>query len=179
MTPTTTRRHLVLVGLMGAGKTTVGAVCAARLDRPLVDTDELVVAGTGRTIEEIFATSGEAGFRALEQQAVADACASPHPLVIACGGGVVLDPQNRSALKRSGFVVWLRAEVGELAARVRAEGRVRPLLPAAGEERALERLATLRASAYDAVADVEVATDGRSVEQVADAVLQEVARCAA
>jgi shikimate kinase len=154
-------------------------VCATRLDRPLVDTDELVVAAAGRTIEEIFATSGEAGFRALEQQAVADACASPQPLVIACGGGVVLDPRNRSVLHRTGFVVWLRAEPSELATRVRAEGRIRPLLPPAGEEQALERLATLREAAYDAVADVAVATDGRSVDEVADAVLEEVARCAA
>jgi len=179
MTATASRRHLVLVGLMGAGKTTVGAVCAARLDRPLVDTDELVVATAGSTIEEIFATGGEAGFRALEQQAVADACASPQPLVIACGGGVVLDPQNRNLLHNTGFVVWLRAEPSELASRVRAEGRVRPLLAPAGEEQALERLAALRQAAYDAIADVAVATDGRSVDEVADSVLEEVARCAA
>jgi shikimate kinase len=164
---------------MGAGKTTVGAACATRLDRPFVDTDELVVAAAGRTVEEIFATSGEAGFRALEQQAVADACASPQPLVIACGGGVVLDPQNRNVLHGAGFVVWLRAEPSELATRVRAEARVRPLLPPAGEEQALARLATLREAAYAAVADVEVATDGRSVDEVADVVLEEVARCAA
>ena len=179
MTATTSRRHLVLVGLMGAGKTTVGAVCAARLDRSFVDTDELVVAAAGRTIEEIFVTAGEAGFRALEHQAVSDACASPLPLVIACGGGAVLDPQNRDVLRGTGLVVWLRAAPSELATRVRAEGRVRPLLPAAGEEQALERLAMLREAAYDAVADAAVDTDGRSIDDVADAVLAEVARCAA
>ena len=76
-------------------------------------------------------------------------------------------------------VVWLRAEPSELATRVRAEARVRPLLPPAGEEQALARLAALRETAYAAVADVEVATDGRSVDEVTDAVLAEVARCAA
>jgi len=91
----------------------------------------------------------------------------------------VVDPQNRNLLHNTGFVVWLRAEPGELASRVRAEGRVRPLLPPAGEEQALERLAALREAAYDSVADVAVATDGRSVDEVADSVLEEVARCAA
>jgi shikimate kinase len=138
-----------------------------------------VVAAAGRTIEEIFATAGEAGFRALEQQAVAEVCASPEPLVIACGGGVVLDQQNRDALHGTGFVVWLRAAPSELATRVRAQGRVRPLLPTAGEEQALEHLAMLREAAYEAVSDAAVDTDGRSVGEVADAVLAEVARCAA
>ncbi len=90
-------RHLVLVGLMGAGKTTVGEVCASRLGRPFVDTDDVVEATTGRVIAEIFATDGEAAFREAERRAVADVCASPEPLVIACGGGAVARPREPPA----------------------------------------------------------------------------------
>src|SRR5438552_4016152 len=95
--------------MMGAGKTTVGERCAARLGRRFVDTDALVEARTGRTVGEIFAAEGEPAFRAYERAAVAEACATPEPLVIACGGGVVLDPDNRRILRARSLVVWLRA----------------------------------------------------------------------
>src|SRR3954470_24212594 len=104
-----TERHLVLVGLMGAGKTTVGQRCAVILDRPFVDTDELVVATAGVPFDDIWGAEGEQGFRARERFAVADAAASPTPLVISCGGGAVLDADNRRALRATGLVVWLLA----------------------------------------------------------------------
>lgn len=172
------QRHLVLIGLMGAGKTTVGELCASRLGRPFVDTDQLVEAGTGRSVAEIFTSDGEAAFRALEQQAVIDACESPQPLVIACGGGAVLDPESRKRLRGSGVVVWLRAAPAELAARVRDHLPDRPLLPAPGAEQELERLTELRVAAYEATAHLAVDTDGRSIEDTVDTVLAEVARCA-
>jgi shikimate kinase len=171
------RRHLVLVGLMGAGKTTVGARCAARLDRPFVDTDDLVETLAGRTVAELF-TEGEATFRSFERDAVADACASPTPLVIACGGGAVVDSTNRRRLRHSGFVVWLRAEPQVLADRVCGDGVDRPLLTDAGTLPTLARLADTRAPAYEAVADVAVTTEGRSPDAVATAVLEELDRCA-
>src|SRR5689334_6272521 len=108
-------RHLALVGLMGAGKTTVGRRCATRLDRPFVDTDDVIATAAGQSIPEIFASGGEAHFRELERAAIADVCASPAALVIACGGGAVLDPENRRALRASGVVVWLRAPAEILA----------------------------------------------------------------
>jgi shikimate kinase len=162
-------RHLVLIGLMGAGKTTVGKVCARRLGRTFVDTDD-VVTGTARmTVDEIFTEGGEAGFRRLEHDVVADVCASPEPLVVACGGGAVLDPDNRRALRSAGIVVWLRAPAGTLAGRV-GDGSTRPLLrddPVG----ALARLERLREPAYEAAAHVSVDTDGVDVESVAGAVL--------
>jgi len=164
--------HLVLVGLMGAGKSTVGAECARRLERPFVDTDELVEAVTGTTIGELFATVGEQAFRAHERTAVEDACASPEPAVISCGGGAVLDPDNRRRLRDRGFVVWLRAAPDVLADRVRADGVDRPLLGPAGAVATLERLAVTRQDAYEAAAHAIVDTDGRDVTQVADAVLE-------
>lgn len=172
------RRHLVLVGLMGAGKTTVGRRLAERMDRPFVDTDELVEALTGRSVSEIFTTDGEGAFRDLERGAVADACAAPDPIVIACGGGAVLDATNRAALRAAGFVVWLQAATERLAARV-GGGEDRPLLRGGAARARLERLAALRSDLYEAVADVAVPTDERDVEQVVDAVLLEVDRCAA
>jgi len=172
------RRHLVLVGLMGAGKTTVGERCAAALGRPLVDTDELVETRTGRTVADLFA-EGEPTFRAVERDAVADACASPAPLVIACGGGAVLDPESRRRLRSTGFVVWLRAAPDVLADRVRHDPAERPLLAREGRLATLTRLAETRAPAYEATADVTVPTEGRNPDEVAAAVLEELDRCAA
>jgi len=159
----------VLVGLMGAGKTTVGGICAERLGRPFVDTDDVVEMLAHAPVAEIFANDGEARFRELEKQAVADVCGSPEPLVIACGGGAVLDPANRRLLRASGRVVWLRAPVSVLRARV-GDGCGRPLL-AAGSRSTLERLAAQRESAYSAAAHVRVDTEGLDPDGVADALL--------
>jgi shikimate kinase len=172
-----TGRLLVLIGLMGAGKTTVGRECARRLDRPFVDTDDLVRANAGMTIEEIFATGGEAGFRAIEQRVVVDVCASPEPLVVACGGGTPLDPDNRRALRSAGVVIWLRAPSATLLTRV-GDGTTRPLLrddPAA----ALARLERLREPAYEAAAHAAVDTEGLDIAGVATAVLSVFAAAAA
>ena len=165
-------RHLVLVGLMGVGKTTVGQRCAQLLDRPFVDTDELVVATAAMPFDDIWAAEGEQGFRAREKVAVADAAASPTPLVISCGGGAVLDADNRRALRARGVVVWLSASSTELASRlVRDDSR--PLLAGGDKTATLERLGAQREPAYEAAAHVRVDTEGRSVDDVAAAVVEE------
>ncbi|MCU1456816.1 MAG: shikimate kinase [Actinomycetia bacterium] len=164
-------RHLVLVGMMGAGKTTVGRACAQSLERPFVDTDDLVSANAGGvSVAELFELEGEAGFRAREKEAVADACASPVPVVIACGGGAIVDADNRRRLRTSGFVVWLQAPTDELHRRVGPDSG-RPLL-AAGGRGSLERIAALRADAYAASADATVDTSGRTIPDVVTDVLQ-------
>ncbi len=162
-------KHLVLIGLMGAGKTTVGRECARRLGRPFVDTDDLVTGAAQMPVERIFENGGEPEFRRLEREAVADVCASPEPLVVACGGGSVLDPENRRALRAAGLVVWLRAPAPTLVARV-GDGASRPLLrddPAA----ALARLERLREPSYEAAAHAQVDTADLDVGAVAAAVL--------
>lgn len=170
--------HLVLIGLMGAGKSTVGERCATALDREFVDTDRLVELNAGMTVAEIFSTQGEPAFRALERTVVADVSASPAPLVIACGGGVALDPDNRRALREHGVVVWLRADAQELGKRV-GSGAGRPLLAGgpgaeAGSPAAtLERLAVLRAPAYEAAAHAIVDTDGLAIDAVTELVMEE------
>jgi shikimate kinase len=170
MTGQGSAHHLVLVGLIGAGKTTVGALCAQRLGRDFLDTDHIVEALAACTVSEIFAETGEAGFRTLERQAISDACAAPSPSVIACGGGAVLDPDNRSALHAAGTVVWLRAAARSLADRVGVAAS-RPLLADGDREATLARLAALREPAYEAVADVAIDTDGKDADAVADAVI--------
>ena len=93
--------HVVLVGMMGTGKTTVGRLLADRLGRPFFDSDEMVEARTGHTVAELFAASGESGFRSEESAALADGLADPIPSVIAAAGGVVLDPTNRRLIRQA------------------------------------------------------------------------------
>ena len=165
-------KHLVLIGLMGAGKTTVGRRCAQDLDRPFVDTDDLIVAAAGASVPEIFAAEGETAFRAREHAALADAVASPDPLVIACGGGAMVDAENRRAVRDAGFVVWLACAPAELATRVERDGtESRPLLAGGPTAATLTRLQGLRAGTYEQAADARVATDGRDVEAVTRSVL--------
>jgi shikimate kinase len=166
----------MLIGMMGAGKSSVGACLAARLVRPFVDVDDVVTASAGCSVPEVFAAEGEEGFRERERVALADACASPVPLVIAAGGGAMLDPDSRSVARAAATVVWLRAAPAALAARVAggAERTDRPLLATGDAEQTLERLSVLRADVYDAAADVVVVTDDRTVEEVADSIVEQL-----
>jgi shikimate kinase len=174
-------RHLVLVGMMGAGKSTVGSRCAKRLGRPFVDTDELIASGAGVSVAELFERDGEPAFRDLERVAVAEACARPTPSVIAVGGGAVLDAGNRKHLRDNGFVVWLHAAPAQLAARV-GDGRGRPLLNQQSlhgdATSTLQRLAEERSAAYEAAAHVAVGTDGLDLAAVVDDVLAKFAATA-
>jgi shikimate kinase len=167
-----TARHLVLIGLMGAGKTTVGERCAELLDRGFLDTDQLIVAAAGIPFDELWAAEGEQGFRARERVAVADAVASPQSLVISCGGGTVLDPDNRRGLRARGVVVWLEAPAAALASRL-ADDYERPLLAAGDRTATLERIRSLREPAYAAAAHLRVDTQGRTVDEVATRVVEE------
>lgn len=158
--------RVLLVGMMGSGKTTIGKELARRLGWPYLDSDTMVEAHTGRTVPEIFDEQGEAAFRAEEARALAEAVTSDGPAVVAVAGGAVLDPDNRRRLAAGGTVVWLRADVETLTRRV-GDGRGRPLLapdPAA----ALRRLSVERRPLYEQVADVVVDVDHRSPRQVVD-----------
>jgi len=161
--------HLLLVGMMGSGKTTTGRELAARLRRPYLDSDEQVVARSGRTVAEIFADQGEPAFRAEEKAALAEALSSPPPAVVSVAGGAVLDPDNRAALRRSGTVVWLRAGMNTLTQRV-GSGAGRPLL---GDDprAALARLDAARRPLYKELADVVVDVDELSPTQVVDRIV--------
>ncbi len=125
-------KNIVLIGMMGAGKSTVGQLLAGRLKKTLVDTDKLIEAREGLTVEEIFATQGEDYFRSLEV-GVAQGLSLRSGLIIACGGGLPLRETAMAPLKESGTVFWLNRDAGEIYDHVSMEGR--PL--ARGGERGL------------------------------------------
>lgn len=170
MTVFASDQHLVLVGMMAVGKTTVARIAAARLARPVLDSDEMIEQRTGRTVREIFAEDGEPAFRTLENEALRLALASDEPAVIAAAGGVVLNPDNRAALKVSNaHVVWLCADTATLLQRIHSAGH-RPLLdddPAG----TLQRMFREREALYREVANVIVVVDQCSVDEVVEAVL--------
>lgn len=171
-----TKQHplvIALVGLSGSGKSTIAALVATQLGWVQVDTDALVVAQTGRTIAELFATHGEQYFRDLETGALADALASARatPTVIATGGGIVLRPANCDLLRTHAFVVWLDATTAALHARLQAHAERRPLLEAGDPYERLERLRGERREHYAAVADCVVVTDDLSAAAAAEQII--------
>jgi len=165
-------RSVVLIGFMAAGKTAVGRALASRLKFEFCDTDDMVTAAAGRTVEEIFAAEGEQGFRSLERAAVIQAAARPGR-VIACGGGAVLSVRNYGVLKGAGPIVYLRTSADELIARL-GNGEGRPLL-AGDPSEAVPRMLSERAPAYETAADVVVDTDGRAPAEVAEEIAEKLA----
>ncbi len=164
------RTHrLVLVGMMGSGKTTVGRLVASRLGVPFADTDEEIETSTGLSVKDVFSSLGEPAFRRSESDVLSRLLAPGGPVVIAAGGGAVLDEGNRTRMRREATVVWLRAEVRTLTDRV-GTGEGRPLLAGASSDR-LAEITGLRTELYESVAHFVVDTDARSPEAVADAVV--------
>lgn len=155
-----------LIGPMGAGKSAVGRRLAHLLKRDFYDSDDEIERRTGVDIPFIFEKEGEAGFRRRERQVVAELSALPG-IVLATGGGVVLDEENRRDLTVSGTVVYLHASVDQQLRRTR-RGRGRPLLETEDPRQRLEDLMTVREPLYRAMADYVVDTNGRKVTAVAE-----------
>ena len=169
-TPVSPRRHVALIGLMGVGKTAVGAAVGRRTGRRHIDLDRAVTQLAGRSIGVIFHESGEQAFRDLEAECLALHLTLEDPLVLSTGGGVLGREENREALAAA-TVVWLRASTSTLAARV-GDGAGRPLLADDDPVAVIERLVVERVPAYKAAADFVVDTDDRTVDEVADAVIE-------
>ena len=162
--------NIILVGPMGSGKSAVGRLLAQRLDLALVDSDTEIEARTGVDIAYIFEREGEAGFRSREAEVLDDITQRPRVLV-ATGGGAVLDPGTRERMRSRGCVVYLRTSVDQQLARTR-RGAQRPLLMSPDPRGTLERLMGQRAALYEEVADVIVDTDGRKVGAVVDEIVR-------
>ena len=155
--------RILLVGMMGAGKTTVGRALATRLEYGYMDSDHQVESRTGQTVRQIFETRGEAAFREEERHALEEALAGEGPMVISVAGGAVLDPDNRKRLGHAGLVVWLEASPSVLARRVVGAGH-RPLLGDDPQE-ALTRLYRDRVPHYEELADLVINVEERTPEQ--------------
>jgi len=150
--------NLILIGPMGAGKTTVGRHLAELMAMPFHDLDHEIETHTGAAISLVFDLEGEAGFRKREAATLAELAAGSG-LVLATGGGAVLNEDNRRILKQRGFVIWLDAAIDAQLARL-ARDRQRPLLKAPDRRARLEQLAAQRNPLYDEIADLRVASSG-------------------
>lgn len=159
---------IALIGPSGAGKSEIGARLAEALNRPLVDTDALVVEKEGRSIVEIFEQDSESGFRSMESEAVAQAAATPEA-VVACGGGVVLDQANVEALRSSGVVVYLKTNAQVAADRLASAGD-RPLLNGRPVPEGMATLISERRELYEKAADVTVDAN-RNPQDVVDTIM--------
>jgi shikimate kinase len=165
--------RILLVGMMGAGKTTVGKLTARELGWAYLDSDAAVEAVTGVTVPELFARDGETAFRDAEARALHTACATTSNVVVSVAGGAVLREENRALIAASGTVVWLRAQVATLARRV-GSGAGRPLLhddPLA----ALTDLEAVRRPLYAELADLTIDVDDLAPSAVAARILEQVA----
>lgn len=163
------RDHLILIGFMGAGKSTIACIMAERLDLPCVDLDQRIETAVGRSVAEIFAVDGEQAFREMETQALADLIEEPRS-VVACGGGVVVRPENRELLGQLGTVVYLKVSAGEALARVGDAG-TRPLLSGEGAALAATSLLQARESLYATSADLVFDTVDATPEAIVDRVI--------
>ncbi|MCA1804525.1 MAG: shikimate kinase AroK [Xanthomonadaceae bacterium] len=161
---------LFLVGPMGAGKSTIGRQLAKSLSRTFLDSDKEVEDRTGVGIPLIFELEGEAGFRARERAAIDD-LSQRSDIVLATGGGAVLDPDNRHHLHDRGQVIYLRTSVDQQLART-ARDRNRPLLQTDDPRARLEELMRTREPLYREVAHHVVDTDGRRVREVVEDILR-------
>ena len=162
-------RSIVLVGLMGAGKSSVGKRLAQRIALDFVDADQEIERAASCTIEEIFARFGEAAFRDGERRVICRLLEDRAPIVLATGGGAFMDPETRACIRERGVSVWLRAELDVLFRRV-ARRTHRPLLKQGNPRDVLERLIALRYPVY-AQADLTVESDDSPAEMTVDRVI--------
>jgi shikimate kinase len=165
-------RSIVLIGLMGAGKSTVGRRLAARLDLPFKDADAEIEAAAGMSISDIFAIHGEPDFREGERRVIGRLL-QEGPLVLATGGGAFMNDDTRAQIAKTGISVWLKAELDVLMRRLRKRAN-RPLLQTPDPESTLRQLMEVRQPVY-ALADVTVASRETPHDRVVEDILNALA----
>jgi shikimate kinase len=166
---------ITLIGYRGSGKSTVAAPLAARLGWDWVDADPLIEQAAGCSIREIFAAEGEAGFRRRERETIA-LLLGRDPLVLAAGGGAILSAETRRDLRAAGPVVWLRAGLATLAARIAGDPATasrRPDLAGGGAGEIAELLA-VREPLYRECASLTVDTDGLAIGEIVDSICRQL-----
>jgi shikimate kinase len=163
--------NIVITGFMGTGKTTVGRRVAELLKVPFFDVDDTIARQTGHSIGDLFRLKGETSFRVMESAAIQEL--SMHDrAVIATGGGSLMNPQNRDFLERKGILVCLSARTGTLLERLK-DDLTRPLLAGETMPERIDRLLQERQAVY-AMCPIQIATDGKTINQVAEEVVQKI-----
>jgi len=162
--------NLILIGPMGAGKTSVGRALAQRLDRTFYDSDREIESRCGVDIPTIFEFEGEEGFRERETRIIEELTAESD-IVLATGGGAVIREENRQYLASRGYVILLSVELKEQLRRVSRDSK-RPLLADTDPQARLQQLWEVRGPLYKSVADVEIATDSRRMLHVVNRILK-------
>ena len=165
-------RHIILVGPMGAGKTTIGKLLSSQLHYNFVDTDHLIEQKTGADIPWIFDVEGEAGFREREQQTLLE-LADIRDTVIATGGGIVLKEANRARLHAMDCVIYLQASIEQLLKRT-AKDKKRPLLQVDDPKAKIQALLKEREPLYLSVADYSIKTDGQNPKSTVQMILDTI-----
>jgi len=162
-------QNIFLVGLMGAGKTTIGRALARKLNKRFIDSDHEIEARTGVSIPVIFEIEGEASFRQREAEVIRELTAQ-QGIVLATGGGAILRPENRACLKNGGTVIYLHASVDSILQRT-SRDKSRPLLQTANPRARLEQLAREREPYYREIADLVVETGRPNVQSLVHTIL--------
>jgi len=173
-------QHLILTGFMGSGKSSAGKELASLLQRRFIDLDEYIEKQTGLTITEIFAYQGETSFRQLEQQALKTVLATTSPLVLATGGGTIINEKNRQLIQRRGYIIFLDASPDTIMKRTEAS-HSRPLLLAGDKtlsadsfrQQKIKNLLNERRPFYE-LCHLKILTDNLSVHQVTRRILQQL-----
>jgi shikimate kinase len=168
------RKSIVLIGMMGAGKSSVGRCLQRQTKLALVDTDDIVASKFGISIPEIFSKYGEKRFREAETQALRE-LASVRPAIIVTGGGIVLREENVDFLKRLGIIVWLNGSEGTLFERA-SRARTRPLLQVENPRGAFAQTLQARLPLYAKIAQIRVDTSALTNEEVAVAILSNLGK---
>lgn len=165
-------KNIVLVGLMGCGKSTIGRKLQTLLGYPLVDTDQMIEEKAGISVAGIFECRGEPFFRELESAVLNELSAPGTPRrIIATGGGIVGRKANRKLISQLGYVVWLQAPVEVILQRT-GRNRDRPLLQTENPREKIERLLAERSPLYHEIADLELETAGLETEEIACGILE-------
>ena len=171
------KRHIVLVGVSGVGKSTVGRALTECLDMPFVDVDDEIVAREGcpetHTVSDIFDISGEEYFRALESETLHEILIHFEPEIVVCGGGAVLNEMNAEMLARHATVVHLTAPLATIRKRIVADSTARPLMDDA-DDATFEARYRARKIAADAIADVTIDTTTKTIEEVVKEICEEL-----
>jgi len=167
-------RHVLLIGFMGAGKSSVSAVLHGMLGVGEADTDKMIEQKEGLTVDEIFALKGEKYFRDCETQLLKE-LAALEPMVISCGGGMPLRPENAALMKQAGLVILLTASPDTILKRIKDDDS-RPLLSGHKNTAYISQIMQQRWMRYEAAADMMVATDGRTIGSICEEIARYVAQ---